>query len=815
MAEAAEQRIAPPVREAMQREIALASGQEVLFIADVDQDGTVVSAEVVARGSDAQVPAPPRSTDRGALAIHNHPSGELRPSEADLHVAGRLAELGIGSAIVDNRVERIYVLVEPLPPERPPSALDPERLADLIRDGGALAANMDDFVERAGQIAMLTDIARGLNAGAVVLAEAGTGVGKSLAYLIPAVSWAHANDERIVVSTATINLQQQVLHKDLPLVQRALGTSLPVALVKGRGNYLCRRKLSEQLQEPELDVQIDTLEAVADWAERSEDGSRSDLPFGVSEREWSSLASEPDACAIARCPNRERCFVLKARRKAAAARVLVANHHIVFSDLAVRRSGAGWDATAVLPPFRHVVFDEAHTIERSATSYFSERTGLAALRKHASRLSRERRSRRVGLIPRLHDSGVSQAAADAVARAADALRPTAERMNRALASVLTEAPHFRLEPTTRERFWTLAEPALGDTAQAALDLAATVARALRELDDTAREEAVAAEVEAIVRRLEAAAAVIGRFRGPEPPERHDDTVLWLDRGRGDEPLVSLVVTPTDLRPIMRESVYEPLATVVLCSATLTVGASFAGPVARLGIDVESERVHSGIYPSPFDYRNRVLLAVPRDAPDPAHPRYDEYVATLIERCVGASGGGALALFTSYAQLDRVWRSVEPTLRARGHTVYRQEDGSDRARLLDRFKADLGSVLFATDSFWEGIDVPGATLRLVIVVRLPFPVPTDPIQRARSELIERNGGNPFLELSLTTAVMRLKQGFGRLIRRADDRGAVVIADPRLVRKFYGRVFVESLPPAGRIAASGEEITEALREFFAIG
>ena len=809
MSEAAEQRIAAPVREAMQREIALASGQEVLFIADVDQDGKVFRAEAVARGSDVQVLAPPQFTDRGALAIHNHPSGELRPSEADLQVAGRLAELGIGSAIVDNLVERIYVLVEPLPPERPRSMLDADRLADLVRSDGAIAQSMDDFIERAGQVAMLADVARGLNDGALVLAEAGTGVGKSLAYLVPVVSWAAENDERVVVSTATINLQQQILDKDLPLVQRALGTSLPVALVKGRANYLCQRKLAEQLQEPELDTQIDTLQALSDWAEQSDDGSRSDLPFALPEREWSSVASEPDACAIARCPNRERCFVLKARRKAAAARVLVANHHIVFSDLAVRRSGAGWDGTAVLPPFRHVVFDEAHNIERSATSYFSERTGLAALRKHASRVSRERRSRRVGLIHRLEASGVSQEVAGATARAADAVREAADRMNRSLAAVLAEEPSFRLEPASYERFRSLAEPALGEAAQAALDLAAAAARALRGLDDIAREEAIAAELEAIVRRLEAAAAVVERFRGPELDE---NMVLWLDRGRGEVPLVSLVATPTDLRPIMRESVYDPLATVVLCSATLTVGASFAGLASRLGIDMESERVRTGVYPSPFDYRSRVLLAVPRDAPDPGHARYDEYVATLIERSVGASGGGALALFTSYAQLDRIWQRVAPVLQARGHTVYRQ-DGSDRARLLDRFKADVSSVLFATDSFWEGIDAPGATLRLVLVVRLPFPVPTDPIQRARGELIERAGGNPFLELSLPTAVTRLKQGFGRLMRRADDRGAVVIADPRLVRKFYGRVFVESLPPAQRIAASGEEIAEALREFFA--
>lgn len=793
----------------MQREIALASGQEVLFIADVDQDGKVFRAEAVARGSDVQVLAPPQFTDRGALAIHNHPSGELRPSEADLQVAGRLAELGIGSAIVDNLVERIYVLVEPLPPERPRSMLDADRLADLVRSDGAIAQSMDDFIERAGQVAMLADVARGLNDGALVLAEAGTGVGKSLAYLVPVVSWAAENDERVVVSTATINLQQQILDKDLPLVQRALGTSLPVALVKGRANYLCQRKLAEQLQEPELDTQIDTLQALSDWAEQSDDGSRSDLPFALPEREWSSVASEPDACAIARCPNRERCFVLKARRKAAAARVLVANHHIVFSDLAVRRSGAGWDGTAVLPPFRHVVFDEAHNIERSATSYFSERTGLAALRKHASRVSRERRSRRVGLIHRLEASGVSQEVAGATARAADAVREAADRMNRSLAAVLAEEPSFRLEPASYERFRSLAEPALGEAAQAALDLAAAAARALRGLDDIAREEAIAAELEAIVRRLEAAAAVVERFRGPELDE---NMVLWLDRGRGEVPLVSLVATPTDLRPIMRESVYDPLATVVLCSATLTVGASFAGLASRLGIDMESERVRTGVYPSPFDYRSRVLLAVPRDAPDPGHARYDEYVATLIERSVGASGGGALALFTSYAQLDRIWQRVAPVLQARGHTVYRQ-DGSDRARLLDRFKADVSSVLFATDSFWEGIDAPGATLRLVLVVRLPFPVPTDPIQRARGELIERAGGNPFLELSLPTAVTRLKQGFGRLMRRADDRGAVVIADPRLVRKFYGRVFVESLPPAQRIAASGEEIAEALREFFA--
>ena len=395
------ERIYPSVIEHMRETILEAGGSEVLFVGRVDSEGRIKGVAAVARGDEASVPALAPHMERGDAVIHNHPGGNLRPSRADLRIAAQIGSQGIGFFIVDNDVRRIYVVAEPvLVAEARP--LDGDMLAALLEPGGELERRMPGYEARRPQIDMLRFTAATFNSGGICVAEAGTGVGKSLAYLIPALSWVDGNEGRVVISTATINLQEQLLDKDIPLVRRVLGKDIPTVLVKGRSNYLCLARLREALEEKSLFEEEDSvLDTVDRWARETPTGSRSDLPFFPGESLWSRVCSEADSCTGLRCPHREKCFLLKARREAAAARVLVVNHHLLFSDLALRVKGAGFDSTAVLPPFRRVVFDEAHNIEGSATSFFSETLNRLLVHRYLGRLLRSRGRHRAGLLPKI------------------------------------------------------------------------------------------------------------------------------------------------------------------------------------------------------------------------------------------------------------------------------------------------------------------------------------------------------------------------------------------------------------------------------
>lgn len=811
VSEKAQQRMTMSARDLVRREIEQAQGQEVLFVGHCDHTGKVGSIEVIARGSYSRVAASVAGLcEPGDIVIHNHPGGDLTPSDADVSVSAQLAADGIGSAIVDNDVERIYVMVEPVaPPEI--TSLNEQELCRVISAGGAMTAILPGFRERPSQVTMLRDITRGFNDGCVVVAEAGTGVGKSFAYLIPAVAWAAQNGERIVVATATINLQQQLLERDLDLVQKALGTRVRTALAKGRGNYLCRRRLEEQLEEVELFQDDSAFHAVREWADTSPTGSRSDLPFHLDDSRWGRINSESDTCTASRCPDRERCFILRARQRAAGAQILVANHHLVFSDLAVRVAGAGWDTTAILPPFSRLVLDEAHNLERAATSFFSEQVSRAGIQRHLGRILRVRGAHRFGILERLREIPLDEGALRDVERETGEVRSAVDRLNAELVVFLDKESSWRLTPAGAESFKSTLGPALFEAHQAVLALAEQLARVIRSADEDSRESPPVVEAAALVRRLEGVAAIYERFAASEP---ESDYVLWMERRRDGRPggtaQVALVVTPLDIRELMQDSLFNPHDTVVLTSATLTVHGTFSFWGGRLGVPGTDEGAVLGIHPSPFDYAGRVLLAVPGDAPAPESLEFERYLTVLVPRLVNAANGGALILFTSFRQLEHVYDAVAPELERRGFTCYRQGT-DDRTRLLDMFRTDVASVLFATDSFWEGVDAPGETLRLVVVCRLPFRVPTEPVQLARAEAVVETGGNAFTDLSLPQAVMKLKQGFGRLMRRSDDYGVVVVADPRMVRKQYGRVFWDSLPPARPLVASGEEIVEEVQSF----
>ncbi|MBN2553868.1 MAG: DEAD/DEAH box helicase, partial [Spirochaetales bacterium] len=808
-----EDRFTPEALRRLRGAIREAFGNEVLVAGRLDGQRRVTELAVGARGTASAVPALRPYMESGDVVIHNHPSGVLQPSAADFQVASRLGAEGIGFYIVDNAVEHLYVVAEPVT-VRELRELDGAVLAGHLAPGGALNGFYPGYEPREAQVRMLEFVCQAFNRSELCIAEAGTGVGKSLAYLIPAVQWVLDNEERVVISTATINLQQQLLEKDIPLVIRMLGRDPGCTLVKGRGNYLCLSRLQEELEEATLfEEEDEALEAIRSWAAGTPTGSRTELPFYPGDELWSRVCSEADGCRGLRCSNREGCFVLKARREAAACRILVANHHLLFSDLALRLSGMGFDSAAVLPPFQRIIFDEAHNVEKNATSYFSESFTRSQVTKYAGRLFRNRKGRAGGLLPALEKSFGAQLRGSgaelreqlaALADKAAILDSGALQLFDSQGALRLKSPH----PDPRLSA-ALLEP-MADLAAAIATLQLHFDRILAGCPEDREDSYLVFECRLQLRRLGAVAEICRRFlRYRENAQE----IYWLESRKNfrGEPYVRFVITPLDVSSVMKEAVYEPYRTVVFTSATLTVNRQFDYWKNRLGFAAASHRATAeAVFPSPFDYENRVFLGIPGEAPSPEEEGFAGFLADFVLQALLVSEGRGLVLFTSYALLETVFSAIRAELGEAGIPLMRQGE-EERHRLLNRFRENTASVLFATDSFWEGIDAPGKALELVILTRLPFRVPTDPVMEARTEALQRTGVNAFWEMALPDAIIRLRQGFGRLMRRRDDYGAVLILDPRIVRKAYGRFFLDSLPRTRRTVSSVQGVLEAFEDF----
>ncbi len=807
-----EDRFAAGVLDTLRTEIRDASGNEVLFVGFVSSDGEAIARiKAVARGTRDMVPALAPHMNQGDVVIHNHPSGVLLPSGADLSVAGSLGQQGIGFWIVNNEVTDVYAVSEPVA-IKPVDPLPTAEAAAHLLPGGSFQRVLGSFESRPSQVDLVRLFTRGFNEDSVVMAEAGTGVGKSFAYLVPALLWANRNKERVVVSTATINLQQQLFEKDIPLVQKALGTAVKAVLVKGRRNYLCPHRLAEELKDVtfESTIPADQLNAIADWSAQTRTGDVAELGFIPDEALWSRLCSDQDVCNGTRCAQKEACFLGRARKEAAGAGLLVANHHLLFADLALRMNGFGADATAVLPPFQRVIFDEAHHIEKSATSYFSSEFSRPFLLKLLGRLYRQRRGRATGVVLTLQGLGTDSIDFSQFPILVAEVTEKTESLNLRALEVLGGAFSLRLSGNEGTRVLErLLEP-LSDLQKPILQLA-DLCKRLGEVWEKEKEvPAEAWEVRTIGRKFETLSQTLDRYR---KFEQDPGSVYWLDRSRDGfgNAHVELVISPLTIDKLMVQAVFDPYATVLMTSATLAVRGEFDFWAARVGLPlVDAERRLSGIFPSPFDYANRVLTGCPVDFPSPDQDSYQSRLEAYLPELIRASGGSALVLFTSYESLKSAYAKVHPVLAAQGISLYRQGE-EERGKLLSRFKAEITSVLFATDSFWEGVDSPGDTLRLVVLCRLPFRVPSDPIISARMEDLERRGLDSFMNFSLPEAVTRFKQGFGRLIRHTDDSGAVVILDTRLVRKNYGGLFLASVPETRRAFVPAVELTESVKRF----
>ena len=695
--------------------------------------------------------------------------------------------------------------------------VDCEVAGGFIAKGGALSTLSDQFEERPVQIELLKNIAKAFNQNHIGVFEAGTGVGKSYAYLIPSILWAIQNKERVIISTGTINLQQQLCEKDIPAVEKILGKKIKFILMKGRQNYICKRRLMETASVLDLfEDETEEIKKIADWEETTKTGSKSDMSFMPSDNAWTKVNSESDACMGKRCPFFNECYVMKVRKQAASASIIVVNHHLLFADIESRMSGIGYDEPSVLPPYRRIIFDEAHGIENAATSFFSESVNRFNLTKLVNQMYRKRKSAEFGHLCSIAVFSKNEDKVQEAYELTSRIKKAISNLELAAKDLMNNEYSMRLFEGTARQFgpFIVQTNELADALGSFTNLVRLI---IEGVSDEDKEAAPFWEAKIILRRLDSYVILLKNFALWDEKRQN---VYWIQKKRlppdlarsSDDPdYVILTETPLDISNLMNMGVYEEMSSVICTSATLKTGRDFKYWCSRTGISyTDPERVNCNSFDSPFPYDKNMLFAVPSDAPLPDRPEFQQWIEMAIPRLISAAEGRTLVLFTSYESLRSAHNTTVHMLKGFNGLIMKQGD-DDNSKLLEKFKNDNESVLFATDSFWQGVDIPGESLSQVIIVKLPFTVPNDPVFVARSEAIEKRGGNSFMEMSVPEAVIKFRQGIGRLIRRSDDRGVVTVLDRRVYEKRYGTSFIQSMPDCKKTYDTLDETCKTINRF----
>jgi ATP-dependent DNA helicase DinG len=695
-------------------------------------------------------------------------------------------------------------------------------LRALVSTGGPLSRTLPYFEEREEQMEMITHICDTFNNDALALIEAGTGVGKTLAYLIPAVKWTITNNEKVVISTNTINLQEQLLYKDIPDLEKIMGVEFSYILLKGRGNYICFNRLYEAQQELFSlidEEEFEQFNAIVEWLRTTEEESLSHLPFIPKSSLWDKINSQTGTCVGGTCDYFSRCPVNRVRRDAAKAHIIVTNHHYLFADAQLGESNA-----SLLPPYRRVIFDEAHNLEDSATSFFTRTVKLSTTLRLLGRIygktgknkgylvylqkkkvfagSRELqeimeriiplRSSTIDLFNKFEEffsqiqgenwgGAILGAQTGLPTVAPSGLLPAGLPSGTSGASGAPGASVVEIHGDVQNHpFWrNTILPSLDHFYRGCSQLAQDLF-GIRETLASVHDERAQRQVDGFISGLIDISSTIDRFLG----EDDENWVRWIENRRE----IGIVVSMVEVGDVLNELVFSKMHSCILTSATLTVGGNFEFLKSRLSLGRTDMEVSLS---SPFDYEHQMKVIIPNDVPAPGKPRYTEFLGGCILSLLKKTSGKAFVLFTSYKTLNSVHDSIKDELLQSGFVIFKQGEDS-RRNLLDNFKSDIHSVLFGTESFWEGVDAPGETLQCVIITKLPFKVPSEPIIRARFEKIRQQGGNPFLDYYTPLAVIKLRQGIGRLIRNRSDRGIIAIFDTRILVKSYGSLFLSSMP-----------------------
>lgn len=807
----------------MRLEIEKVGGNEVFFRGIPSEDGIVTEVEVIARGNRHSVPAILRVMKKEEIIIHNHPSGFLYPSDADVEIASIYSNrLNGGSYIINNAVTELYIIVELIRDINIKIDIEP-----YFEKKGLLSQVFKGFEYRDEQLYMAKHIESGLNEETPVIVEAGTGTGKTLAYLIPSIEWALKNKKRVVISTNTINLQEQLINKDIPIAKQVIQGEFKYIIVKGRGNYLCNRKYynvamgdTKTLIEDWTLSQQNQLKGILAWGQETETGDRSELTFEVEINIWELFQSETDMCAGNKCPYKGECFFLKSREEKKKADILITNHHMYFSDLAIRKEIGFNTEYSILPEYGLAVFDEAHNVENVARDYFSYEASKYGFTKAMNQiLISEGKKKNTGALDLLEKF----------------LKDEKSKNGEITAKLIEEIKiqHKKLYDSGREYFNHIIElfskgqmgtftfrarkdeiehspflSSIKEYKESFLSNYNSYIRKVREfikIIDGDSEDPLGHIID-FTRYIERLNVFFDNFRFINDFD-DEDFIYWIEVN-SKKSNSKLVATPLKIDRELQTNLYLNLKQIIFTSATIAIGENFSYFKESIGLTKETK--DKVIY-SPFDYNKQMKVYIPTDIPAPSSKEFIDEIAEFIKCELIASKGKAFILFTSYQTLNYVYYLIKGELESNELDVF-VHGMAPRSQLVDMFIRGKNPVLFGTDSFWEGVDIRGKQLSNVILVKIPFKVPSDPVTEAIIEHITEEGKNPFIEYQVPEAVIKFKQGIGRLIRSKTDSGTVTILDNRITTKRYGKFFMESIPTKDINIMSKSEILKDIVESY---
>ncbi|MGL5254881.1 MAG: helicase C-terminal domain-containing protein [Brevinema sp.] len=798
-------------------------GGEVFFIGFTDEEGLVCRAEAVAFGSEDSVPAPLAEGLKGDLVIHNHPSGDLRASNPDVNIASLLATHKLGFYIVDNECTQVNVVYK----AKPKINLSSSYILSIFQKEGLLAEMIGAYEERPEQEQLVEAVVRAINQSEILMAEAGTGTGKSFAYLIPATLWAVQSEKRVFLTTQTINLQNQIAKKDASLVaslvERLTGVRAKFAVLVGRANYVCPKMVEELLHDHEKTYSLFDnadnaqlmLSRIGEWMSNSAEGLKSEFPEAIPSDLWEEINATTPSCPRKDCPLYDRCFYYRARMNAEAAQVVIGNHALLFAAIDEEQ---GFLST--IPQFSGLVMDEAHHIENTALRAMAEDFSFGGIAWRLTRLFRRRGGRDMGQLPILLNRIVLETVPRASelylesCNAAIDLRNSLGDKEENLRTLLNDAPpSIELNPQVLQQpVWQEIKSILDDLFAHVRSLEISLSELNECLAPYTSDEKLRDTLRVVMLHSDALSKMrqcfIHIFSVEEDPRYAVKQVEITGRN------LRFSAGPAEVGDFLAQHVFRTKEFVVFTSATLSANKSFSFFSEGAGLPfVEGERsVQSISLPSPFNYPKQMeMLVLDETKLNPSQSRRQRY--EILSDSICLTGGGALILFTSYKAMDEAYNELRDELLAAGLYPMSQRERS-RENLLEIMKTKDYVVLFATSSFWEGIDVPGEHLRFVVIDKLPFESPDDPLHRAKSKLIESKGGNPFTEYSLPLAIIRFKQGIGRLIRTKSDRGVLLVMDGRIHSKFYGKAFLEAAGKAPIFRVGPREIPLRIKNFFKI-